>query len=1048
MGEAPVGTWERGLKWVKRRPAVAGLLGALAAVIALGFALVLWQRQQAEDRAEEAEAALRREAEARTGRSLAQVQALLEANPQAVPNLLKGLEPVRQDVLPRLRRLWRQPGLPERHRLRVALALLAVEPAAVRGPLLAGMLRAADPHEVVLLRDGLWPCRNELKAALWQKARPGAASPGQRFRALVALATLDPDGRGWREFAPRTVEQLVAVDTLHLAPWMEALRPLRRRLLGPLGEVFRGDKRAERRLAAAIVLADYTADRPAELLRLALDADARQYRVLLPVLQARRPAALALLQAELARQAVPDWKDAPPAAAWPRPEAALVGRVEAAHGLVAEHFALCQDLPLGQLRALAEGLGRSGYRPVRVRPYAVGPKTLVAVVWQRDGRVWRLTLDASAQAVQEQEANNHREGYVPVDVAGFGPDGQRYTAVWVKALRGEEGRFYLGVPDANHLATMRPLQDAGFVPLTLQALVLEQGRPYYCSVWRKGKVTWASRWRAPLSWYEGAHLEGLTMDVSLVRRTNQVEAVRPELQGWLSGGLAAGAAGLPWAGLYRRGRSPLVPGPNSWYAGVWHLRATMESARLQGLAPDEHLRRCRELAARGYRPAALSVAALTEGRPLVAASVWHRPVVPEGVKDALASRQANAAVTLLDLGRADVLWPLLRHTPDPRRRTYLIHRLAQRVSARLLLRRLRKEKEVSARRALLLALGEYPEAERPPGERAALVPGLLALYRDHPDPGLHGAVDWLLRRWGRSQELARIDRELISSGVRGERHWYVNGQRQTFTVVRGPREFLMGSPGSAPNRRLNEVLHRRRIARSFAIATKPVTVAEFEEFRRAYPDFRHSYIKMFSPEPGCPIINVSWYQAAMYCQWLSEREGVPREQWCYPPVAEFKALRRARKPVPLPADYLTRTGYRLPTEAEWEYACRAGAVTSRYYGEAGELLGEYAWCARNSPERTRPVGLLKPNDLGLFDMLGNVMEWCQDRSLANPAGRAGGMKEDSEDINNIVTDTENRVARGRAYLAPAVNVRSAWRAAKVPTWRDRTSGFRPARTYR
>ena len=83
----------------------------------------------------------------------------------------------------------------------------------------------------------------------------------------------------------------------------------------------------------------------------------------------------------------------------------------------------------------------------------------------------------------------------------------------------------------------------------------------------------------------------------------------------------------------------------------------------------------------------------------------------------------------------------------------------------------------------------------------------------------------------------------------------------------------------------------------------------------------------------------------------------------------------------IPADVLKRTGYRLPTEAEWEYACRAGTVTSRYYGVSVELLGKYAWYQANSQDHAWPGGSLLPNDLGLFDMLGNVFEWVQDREV-------------------------------------------------------------------
>ena len=87
-------------------------------------------------------------------------------------------------------------------------------------------------------------------------------------------------------------------------------------------------------------------------------------------------------------------------------------------------------------------------------------------------------------------------------------------------------------------------------------------------------------------------------------------------------------------------------------------------------------------------------------------------------------------------------------------------------------------------------------------------------------------------------------------------------------------------------------------------------------------------------------------------------------------------------------DALERPGYRLPTEAEWEYACRAGAVTSRYYGRSVELLGKYAWYLQNSQDRAWPCGQLLPNELGLFDMLGNVYEWCQEQYYRTRRERA------------------------------------------------------------
>jgi formylglycine-generating enzyme required for sulfatase activity len=144
-------------------------------------------------------------------------------------------------------------------------------------------------------------------------------------------------------------------------------------------------------------------------------------------------------------------------------------------------------------------------------------------------------------------------------------------------------------------------------------------------------------------------------------------------------------------------------------------------------------------------------------------------------------------------------------------------------------------------------------------------------------------------------------------------------------------------------------------------------------------------------------------------------------------------------------NYLKLTGYRLATEAEMEYATRAGAVTARYFGETDSLLPNYAWYQKNSQQKTWPVGSLKPNDLGLFDVQGNVDTWCQESYKDYQSGKEGEMVEDRED-DLVILSTRSRVLRGGSFVDPASLMRSANRNLYVPTDPVVNFGFRLART--
>jgi eukaryotic-like serine/threonine-protein kinase len=422
-------------------------------------------------------------------------------------------------------------------------------------------------------------------------------------------------------------------------------------------------------------------------------------------------------------------------------------------------------------------------------------------------------------------------------------------------------------------------------------------------------------------------------------------------------------------------------------------------------------------------------------------------------REKLAKRQANAAAALLKMNQPEKVWPLLKHSPDPRVRSYLIHRLSPLgADARAILKRLDEEPNVTIRRALLLSLGEYDEKGLAPEARQAVLPKLQDIYRNNADPGLHAACEWLLRQWKQEAWLKQANDEWAKDQERREKRfdgirqlvtkdkektppqWYVNGQGQTMVVIPGPLEFLMGSPTTEATRDDDddETQHKERIGRTFAIAAKAVTVEQYRKFDAGY-----QLPAVYTRAAELPVVRTSWYQAAAYCNWLSKEEAIDKDQWCYDIKGETTTLK---------AKYLSLTGYRLPTEAEMEVATRAGALTARYYGETEELLPNYVWYLKNSQDKTWPVGSLKPNDLGLFDIQGNVYTWCQESYKAYPRFQFWGADQDEED-KLVVISTERRVLRGGSFDDLASLVRSANRFTNVPTNRNYDFGFRPARTF-
>lgn len=219
--------------------------------------------------------------------------------------------------------------------------------------------------------------------------------------------------------------------------------------------------------------------------------------------------------------------------------------------------------------------------------------------------------------------------------------------------------------------------------------------------------------------------------------------------------------------------------------------------------------------------------------------------------------------------------------------------------------------------------------------------------------------------------------------------------------------FTMGSPSNEPQRESDETQHGVTISKPFYMQTTEVTQGQWRKIMGNNP----SYFKNCGDD--CPVDNVSWNDAQDFIRKLNQKEGANK--------------------------------YRLPTEAEWEYACRAGSITAFANGSITETgcgydpnLDIMGWYCGNSGKKPHPVAQRKPNAFGLYDMHGNIWEWCQDwygpypsRHVSDPTGPSSG---------------SGMVLRGGGWHEDVEGCRSALRVGRSLASKAGTMGFRLART--
>lgn len=944
------------------------------------------------------------------------VDSLESADIAQVPAVISTLNDYRKwaDPLLKARNSDARDGSAEK--LQLALALLPVDESQVE--YLRDQLPVCSLTQFPVLRNALLPHKNKLTDSLWQLATDEQQDASQRFQAAAALAEYAPEDERWQATAPFVAQYLTsAVSSVHLGQWRELLRSASKHLAGPLAAMHADRTRSERqREAAAYVLSEYLRDQPDKLVDVILVADessefslliaalkpqaTRIRKQLLEEMQRVLPSALDKINDQLseADQQIRD-------AHWKRQSLAAVTIVQIGFG--DDVWSLLEFTPNPSLRSyIIHHLGKLGtdHNTLASRLQMESNFTIRQALIQSLGG-----LDADLLPVADR--NRITEQLKTLYV--IDPDsGIHSSASWTLRQWGEP------LPElAPGEPTLTEEQKARIGNLTAE---IEDIRQRIVNAEQKlplRQAAWERQLREQQATLPKSLSDGLLAHFPLDENAGVETANTVAGQ---SGGVYAGAGKLEWVsgvignavkldGINQRFDCGEVFKPERTDSFSFHCWFYSDKTSDNGTLFSK-ARYDAEVDGRGIYVEARP----SEGRLWV--FLLHR-------------NWGNAVIVEADLESEVKQWHHLIVTYDGSSiakgiGVYLDGEIAQTRMVRDSLSgtiqcdsALRIGARYGTNTPLNGAIDDLRIYDRQLNKLEAeelFANGVAALVRIAPENRtleqqevlnrVYRPTDELLKRL--TGQLAAAEMELRDARWEDVRHWYVNGQGQTMVVFPNPAEFGSG-----------------QIDHSFAISSHEVTVIEFRSFRES-----HGVNSALAPTEDCPVHNVNWYDAAAYCNWLSEQEGIPDDQWVYQPNDQGKYAEGMR----IKDNALELKGYRLPTEAEWEYACRAGSTGSYGHGEPVPLLERYARYVANSTGRSHSAESLLPNAMGLFDMHGNLWEWVQ-----NP---------NSGPISPVRNDV-SRVLLGGSFYYLSPFVRSAGRGNYDPSNRSGNDGFRLARTY-
>ena len=446
---------------------------------------------------------------------------------------------------------------------------------------------------------------------------------------------------------------------------------------------------------------------------------------------------------------------------------------------------------------------------------------------------------------------------------------------------------------------------------------------------------------------------------------------------------------------------------------------------------------------------------------------------PTAVKNYLTKRQASltvkeratACLIQFALGDPKGIVELWTQTSDPTARTESIQRFAP-AGLRIDLVRPWLESAESTPPPVLSAsievLVEATDQDLETTLKSMWIPVLLKIFKTHPDANVHSVAAWALEKWSATDALNQARRQIQTHLPLPGMRWHEDPLGLTFAIFGPNVAFEMGQEGVTEPTLNAPVFHDRILPRCFGISIREVRYESFKAFERERVLQIQSQLQQLAADsdeyaklekalgrhqraaenrevvdlPDYPATNVTWHEAAAYCNWLSEKTRIENTTPAYPDQPSYSVADNDHY------GNLESRGYRLPTTAEWEFACRGGSKTDVYMGSR-DWINVFEWTIENSLGDVHAVGQLRPNPAGLFDMLGNVAEWCDNGPEIIEADETGPIT----DGTLPTYEPSDREVRGHSYRDDRRTLASFERDAEFVTEGYSWRGFRVARTY-